>query len=67
MKFDKFDNALDIINKIKKGEISLADVKSNQAKFKSDLGEIKKGNNKKDQKSKKTLWIVFRIRYSRLF
>ena len=67
VKFDKFDNALDIINKIKKGEISLADVKNNQAKFKSDLGEIKKGNNKKDQKSKKTLWIVFRIRYSRLF
>ena len=67
VKFGKFDNALDIINKIKDGEIRLADVKNNQAKFKSDLGEIKKGNNKKDQKSKKTLWIVFRIRYSRLF
>ena len=52
-KFDKFDNALDIINKIKNGEISLADVKNNQANFKSNLGEIKKGNNKKDRKSKK--------------
>ena len=27
--------------------LSLADVKNNQTKFKSDLGEIKKGNNKK--------------------
>ena len=51
--FNKFDNALDIINKIKNGEISLADVKNNQANFKSNLGEIKKGNNKKDRKSKK--------------
>ena len=31
-KFDKFDGALDIINKIKNGEISLADVKNNQEK-----------------------------------
>ena len=41
-KFDKFDNALDIINKIRNGEISPTDVKNNQVKFKSDLGEIKK-------------------------
>ena len=41
-KFDKFDNALDIINKIKNGEIRQADVKNNQEKFKSDLGEKKK-------------------------
>ena len=45
-KFDKFDNALNIINKIQNGEISLADVKNNQEKFKSYLGEIKKGNKK---------------------
>ena len=45
-KFDKFDNALNIINKIKNGEISLADVKNNQEKFKIYLGEIKKGNKK---------------------
>ena len=31
-KFDKFDGALDIINKIKNDEISLADVKNNQEK-----------------------------------
>ena len=36
-KFDKFDNALNIINKITNGEIILADVKNNQEKFKSDL------------------------------
>ena len=45
-KIDKFDNALDIINKIKSGEIRIADVKNNQEKFKSNLGETKKGSNK---------------------
>ena len=44
--FDKFDNALDIIDKIRDGKIDLADVKNNQEKFKSYLGEIKKGNKK---------------------
>ena len=50
-KFDKFDNALNIINKIQNGEISLADVKNNQEKFKSYLGEIKKGKKLKEQKN----------------
>ena len=45
-KFDKFDNALDIIDKIRDGKIDLANVKNNQEKFKSYLGEIKKGNKK---------------------
>ena len=40
--FDKFDNALDIINKIQNDEISLANVKNNQEKFKSYFQEIKK-------------------------
>ena len=35
VKFDEFDNALDIIDKIGDGKIDLADVKSNQEKFKS--------------------------------
>ena len=52
-KFDKFDNALNIINKIQNGEISLADVKNNQEKFKSYLGEIKKGNKKHKSKEQK--------------
>ena len=46
VKFDEFDNALNIINKIQNGEIELKDVKNNQEKFKSYLGEIKKGNKK---------------------
>ena len=52
-KFDKYDNALDLINKIQIGEIKLSDAKIDQTVFKSHLGEIKKGNNKKGQKSKK--------------
>ena len=51
VKFDKFDNALDIIDKIRDGKIDLADVKNNQEKFKSYLGEIKKGKKLKEQKN----------------
>ena len=59
LKFDKFDNALNIINKIQNGEISLADVKNNQEKFKSYLGEIKKGNKKHRSKvQKNTLYNI---------
>ena len=41
-KFDKFDNALDIRNKIRNGKTSLTYVENNQAKFKSNLSEVKK-------------------------
>ena len=59
LKFDKFDNALNIINKIQNGEMSLADVKNNQEKFKSYLGEIKKGNKKHRSKvQKNTLYNI---------
>ena len=44
-KFDKYDNALNLINKIKNGKMCLADVKN--------LGEIKKGSNKKWSKEQK--------------
>ena len=47
VKFDEFDNAFDIIDKIRDGKIDLSDVKNNQEKFKSYFGEIKKGNKKK--------------------
>ena len=58
-KFDKFDNALDIIDKIRDGKIDLADVKNNQEKFKSYLGEIKKGNKKHRSKvQKNTLYNI---------
>ena len=63
LNFDEFDNAFDIIGKIRDGKIDLSDVKSNQEKFKSYLGEIKKGNKKhrsKMQKKKKnTLYKCF--------
>ena len=51
--FDKFDNALDIIDKTRNGKTDLADVKNNQEKFKSYLGEIKKGNNKHKSKEQR--------------
>ena len=47
--FNKFDNVLDIIDKIWDGKICLADVKYNREKFKSYLGEIKKGKKSKEQ------------------
>ena len=51
--FNEFDNALDIIDKIRNGKIDLADVKNNQEKFKSYLGEIKTGNKKHKSKDQK--------------
>ena len=54
-KFDKFDNSLNIINKMQNGEISLADVENNQEKFIPYLREIKNGNKKQLKRAKKTL------------
>ena len=51
VKFDEFDNALNIINKIQNGEIRLANVKSNQEKFKFVLEKLKKEKNQKSNKS----------------
>ena len=51
--FDEFDNAFDIIDKIQDGKINLSDVKNNQEKFKSYLGNIKKGNKKHRSKAQK--------------
>ena len=55
VKFNEFDNAFDIIDKIRDGKIDLADVKNNQEKFKSYLGEIKKGNKKHRSKVQDTI------------
>ena len=44
--FNEFDKTLDIIDKIRDGKIDLANVKNNKEKFKTYLGEIKKGNKK---------------------
>ena len=40
--FSKFDNALDLANKIRNGEISLNEAKDDQTKLRSDMGKIKK-------------------------
>ena len=51
-RFNKFDNALHLIDKIREGEISLTDAKNGQAGFKSHLSEIIiiiKKRNKKTQ------------------
>ena len=55
-KFDKFDNALDILDKLRNGKTSLTDVKDNQAKFKSNLGEVKKTHKGRTKKQKDTLY-----------
>ena len=47
VKFDKFDNALNVINKIQNDEISLADIKNNQEKFKN----LSRRNKKRKQKT----------------
>ena len=44
---------INIINKIQNGEIDLANVKNNQEKFKTYLGEVKKGNKKHWSKEQK--------------
>ena len=59
LNFDEFDNALALINEIRDGKISLTDVRNNQQKFKSYLGEINKGNNKR--KSKEQTNAVYNI------
>ena len=52
--FNNFDNALDIVNKIRDGKKELTNVKKNQEKFKSLLSEIKKSG-KKAKELKNTL------------
>ena len=60
VKFDKFDNAVDIIDKIQDGKIDLADVKNNQDRLKSYLGNIKKETKNIDRKWKKALCIILK-------
>ena len=59
-KFDEFDNALNLLDKIREDEISLADAKNVQAEFKSNQSEIKKGTKNVDQKSNKTHCIILK-------
>ena len=57
LNFDEFDNAFNINDTIRDGKIDLSDVKNNQEKFKSYLGEIKKGNVKHRSKMKKSTYL----------
>ena len=50
--FDKYHNTLDLINKIQNGKIKLSEAKNYQIIFKSHLGEINKGSNKKGAKKR---------------
>ena len=50
--FNKFDNILSLIDKIREGKISLANVKKDQIKIKSDLSEIKEEKNRLKKQKK---------------
>ena len=50
VKFDQFDNAFSLLDRIRDGKRRLTNAKNDQAKFKSDLNEIEKGNKKQTSK-----------------
>ena len=54
--FSNFNGAIDTINKIASGDISLSKAIDNQYKLKSESGEVKKGNKKR--KSRKNLEVI---------
>ena len=58
---------MDLINKIKNSEIKLAEAKNDQIRFKSYLGETKKGSKKsKEQKKYNTqYWKTFQSKKQR--
>ena len=58
-KFNEYDNALDLIDKIKNGEIKLNKAENDQISFESSLGKIKKGNNKNRSKEQKNHTIQY--------
>ena len=57
--FSEYYGAIDLINKIKDGDVSLKQAINNQYELKSKLGDIKKGNPKK--KSKTSLDVIKNI------
>ena len=52
---DTYDNALDLIDKIKYGRIKLADGKNDQIQFKSNLGKIKRWPKKSQDQKKRAI------------
>ena len=63
-KFNTYDDALDLVDEIKNGEIKLAEAKNDQIRFKSNLDKIKKGNNKKGSKEQETQYTIL-IRFTK--
>ena len=55
--FNKYDNALDLIDKIRSGEIKLKEVKNNLNNFKINLGGIKR-RVKKSKEQKNTIYDI---------
>ena len=53
VKFDELDNTFNLIDEIREGEINLAEVKTDQIRIKSNLGEINKVNKKQIKRAKK--------------
>ena len=52
-KFNEFANAFGLLDKIRDGKISLTDARNDQAEFKSNVSEIKKGDKKHRSKEQK--------------
>ena len=59
-KFDKYENALNLVDRIRNGQIKLSDAKNDQEIFKSHLGEIKKETTKQNQESNKMLYTIWK-------
>ena len=58
-KFNEFDNAFGLLDKIRDSKTSLTDAKNDQAEFKLNLSEIKKGNKKhRSKEQKNTLYNI---------
>ena len=51
--WDEFDNAFNLLGKIREGKIKIADAKDDQIKFKPELGETKKQTKKQIKEAKK--------------
>ena len=61
--WDEFDNAFNLLGKIREGKIKIADAKDDQIKFKPELGETKKNKQKNGSKKQKSTLYNIKILY----
>ena len=61
--WNEFDNAFNLLGKIREGKIKIADAKDDQIKFKPKLGEIKKNKQKNRSKEQKNTLYNIKILY----